>query len=247
MNSKIQRDINIIKIDKDRLLVIACDSSGGIGAKENDLVKASPDIVGSFTTRVALMEVMSVGANPISIVNTLSVEYDPDGKKILEGIRSEVEGTGLQRELIITGSTEENIKTSQTGVGVTVIAKVKRELLRIATSEVNDLIIAVGLPHVGKEVLLNQSKIADLRVLQQLLQINGIHEIIPVGSKGIAYEADVIANMSGLELKIYQNCNIDLYKSAGPSTTILASLPEYMIDEVRKKINIPVQIIAELV
>lgn len=243
---RFKRDINLIEITEDTLLVIACDSAGGIGPKHNDRVKVPAELIGSFTTRVALMEVISVGAEVISIINTLAVEYEPTGKKIIDGIRKEAEKIGLDSSIIINGSTEENIETSQTGIGVTVIGRIKKDDLRMGVSRANDLLIAVGLPLVGEEVISHQEEIADLLNLQQLLKFKGVHEIIPVGSRGLAYEASILAGMSGLKLNLEPACGIDLYKSAGPATTLLAAISTDKLEEVKAIIAKPVNIIARL-
>ena len=84
--SKRCRDLSIIAIGEEKVLVIACDCAGGIGPKAGDAIKVSAEIIGRFTARVALMEVLAIGAEPISLVNTLSVEYNPTGKGIIEGM-----------------------------------------------------------------------------------------------------------------------------------------------------------------
>lgn len=243
---EIKRDITIIEIDDNNILVIACDSAGGIGSKKNDIVIVPVEIVGSFTTRVALMEVIAVGAQPISIVNTLSVEYEPTGKKILKGINQEAAKIGLDSNIVINGSTEENFETSQTGLGITVIGKTKKDRIKMASSQKDDLIIAVGLPMVGEEVIQNQELIADLNDLQQIIQLKNVHELLPVGSKGLAYEANLMAKMSGLKLNIKRDLKINLDKSAGPATTFLVSLPVDLIGEVKSRINKPITIIGNL-
>ncbi|UTW69818.1 hypothetical protein KHA80_02285 [Anaerobacillus sp. HL2] len=81
MNISRYRDLTIIA-DGDKKLVIACDSSGAIGPKELDVVKVDANIVGRFISRVVLMEIISVGAKPITLIDTLSVEMNPTGLKL---------------------------------------------------------------------------------------------------------------------------------------------------------------------
>ena len=75
------RDVEVVQIDSNYSIVTACDSCGGIGLKQNDVVKCSPNIVGRFTTRVALMEVLSVNAIPktISTAAPISIHH-PNAK-----------------------------------------------------------------------------------------------------------------------------------------------------------------------
>lgn len=244
---KIDRDLSIVEIDQEKVLVIACDSAGGIGPKKDDALKVPGETVGRFTARVALMEVLAVGAKPISIVNTLAVEFDPTGKQILQGIIQEAAKLGLDQSIKINGSTEENFETMQTGIGVTIIGIVEKKLLKMASSQVNDMLIAVGLPMVGGEVLANEDQLVDLTDLLELLKIQDVHEILPVGSKGLTYEANLLAKMSNLKCSLYPNTKIDLNKSAGPATTILVSIPEAAIDQVKEKIKKPLTVIGKLI
>lgn len=241
------RDISLIRLGDENYLVIACDSAGGIGPKKGDSLRVPGQVVGRFTTRVALMEVMAVGARPVNVINTLAVEYEPTGKEIITGIRAEVNKAGLDPDIVINGSTEENIPTFQTGIGVTVIGLVEASGLRLARSSPLDMVVAVGLPMVGEEVLAKEKYIADLSTLQGLLQLDFIHEILPVGSKGISYEAGILAKMSGLKLDFNPELKIDPEKSAGPGTVLLASLPADKIEEVSRFISKPVNVVGRLI
>lgn len=221
---KNKRDISIIDIDKKRSLVIACDVSGGIGPKKNDQLEVEAKIVGEFATKVALMEVLAVGAKPISITNTLSVEYDPTGIEIIKGIKKAIKEVGLKE--ILNGSTEDNIKTYETGVGITVIAIVDKEKLKISNSHKGDIIAAIGIPLVGKNVLEKDKLIVNLSDVKKLREKKYIKEILPVGSKGIKYEAQILAEMSNCNLSFKENLDLDIMTSAGPGTVVLVSLSE---------------------
>src|SRR6056297_238032 len=84
------RDISLISLPSGQVLVVACDSSGGIGPQRNDYINVPGEVVGRFLARVPLMEIISVGAKPIGLIDTLSVAYDPVGHTILEGIKEEL-------------------------------------------------------------------------------------------------------------------------------------------------------------
>ena len=116
---KTARDISVFEINSNSVLVVGCDSAGGIGPKPLDKVKVSGYTLGKFTTRVALMEVLSVGAKPFCLTNALGVEPDPTGLEIVKGIKSEVSTLALPLEII--GSMEKTVKVQQTGIGVTVV------------------------------------------------------------------------------------------------------------------------------
>lgn len=242
------RDILIFQLANDEILVAGCDSSGGVGPKPLDKIRVDGYTLGKFIARVALMEVLSVGAIPVCIVNTLSVEPAPLGAEILRGVRAEAEKAGLDPQLAVTGSTEKNFQVEQTGMGVTVIGIGRRGTLKIGVSQPNDIVVAVGVPCVGNEVIPaeNMQMIADITDVLKLRGLSSIHEIIPVGSKGIAHEIDVLAKDSKLKFKLMDKTEVDLKKSAGPATVVLASLQASELEELKSSVTKPVSIIGQL-
>ncbi|TDX52999.1 AIR synthase related protein [Orenia marismortui] len=237
------RDISILKLDDEKILVVACDSAGGIGSKIEDKIKISNQIAGKFTARVALMELLASGAKPISIIDTLSVELEPTGKEIIAGIKEELFIVGIEN--LLTGSTEENITTVQTGIGVTAIGIATLDQLRLAISQKGDLIVALGLPKVGYQVVEDRNQIADLELILKTLELDYIHEILPVGSKGISYEANVLAKSNQLNLELL-NSELDLAKSAGPATVVLVSIAESDLLKLKEDIDKPINLIGRL-
>mgnify|MGYP000158475790 CR=1 FL=1 len=231
-----KRDISLINIGENRSLVIACDVSGGIGPKSADKIKVSGELIGHFTTRVALMEVLAVGAQPISIIDTLSVEYQPIGRNIIKGIEKAMEEIGLDKKML-NGSTEDNIETSETGVGITVIGTIQSKNLQINCSNSGDLLVSIGLPMVGQEVLDSPEMKADIFDLKDLRNKTYVNEIMVVGSKGIKYEADLMAQMSQLKLDYKKGLNLDIEKSAGPATVILVSISKNKFLNLRKSFS----------
>ena len=242
------RDISIFELGNGLVMVVGCDSCGGIGPKSLDEVKVDGHTLGRFTARVALMEVLAAGALPTCMVNTLSVEPEPTGVEILEGIRSEVQHAGLSHALVITGSMERNIPVKQTGLGVTVIGLVLRSQLKIGRSKPGDLIVAIGIPSVEMEVLAaeKQGKIADLKDFLKLVSFNFVHEVIPVGSKGIIHEANVLAQDSHLHVKLQEKTGVDIKKSAGPATTVVVSISKDAFNQLLQFINKPMHVIGSL-
>jgi hypothetical protein len=208
-------------------MVIGCDSSGAIGPKPLDHLKVDGYIVGKFAARVALMEVISTGAQPLCVVDNLSVELNPTGLEILRGVREEAAQAGLDPKLAVTGSAEKNFPTDQTGVGITVIGICKTAALQIGTAKTGDALVAVGVPAVGAEVLPGEQKGSNATILdlQKLLGLKFVHEVIPVGSEGITREIKVLTESSGHKFEPNSSCLVGLEKSAGPATALLASLP----------------------
>ena len=218
-----ERDVRLIRLDRRKILVVTCDSSGAIGSKALDQVKCPPEIVGKFAARVALMEALATGAKPICIAAPLSVEPTPTGKRVLKGIRSEMKYAGLDSHTPIVESTEKNFKTKQTGVGITVMGLASPSALRIGRCVAGDEVFALGVPCVGAKVLSGELQhiIADPRDASALLRYGLIHEIIPAGSMGIIHEAEVMARDSTLQFRPDDDMRDILTKSAGPATVIL--------------------------
>ena len=245
---KTNRDILVFRIASDEALVIGCDSAGGIGPKPLDKIRVDAFTLGKFTARAALMEVLAVGANPVCIVDTLGVEPEPTGNEILSGIRAEAAKAGLDPKRAVTGSTEKNIPVEQTGIGVTVIATCNLAQLKIGGAQPNDIVAAVGVPCVGEEVLPAEKadEIADTADMVKLRSANFIHELIPVGSMGIKREIQTLSEGANLKFNMLNQHAVDVVKSAGPATVILAALTENELTKLKQLTNKPVSIVAQL-
>ncbi len=98
------RDILLRPVTRSKILVIGCDSSGAIGPKRGDIIKVEGRILGKFTVRTALMEVMAVGAKPIIVACGLGAELKPTGESIIEGILSEIRKAGLDRSSVVVST-----------------------------------------------------------------------------------------------------------------------------------------------
>lgn len=230
-------------------MVIGCDSAGGIGPKPLDKLKVDGYTLGKFTARVPLMEVISAGATPVCVIDNLCVEPNPTGAEILNGIRDEAKNAGLDPKLAVTGSSEKNFAVEQTGLGVTVIGLTFKKSLRIGVSQPEDLVVALGNPCVGAEVVPAENKglICNVTDVLKLLSLEIVHEVIPVGSEGIKHEVDVLA--VGSRLKFTRNLSLKLNvfeKSAGPATVLLATLPASKLGLVERCFSKPINPVGTL-
>ena len=243
------RDLRIFQLNNTQVLIIGCDSCGGIGPKPLDKLKVDGYTLGKFTARVALMEVVSTGAKPICITDNLSVELDPTGLEILKGVRNEAVIAGLDPNLAVTGSAEKNFAVEQTGLGITVIGISDKNNLRIGTSKTGDALLALGKPCVGVEVLTAEAQhsICTTSDLNKLLSLDFIHEIIPVGSEGIKREVEVLAESSTLRFIPNKTCTIDFEKTGGPATVLLASLPINCLNQLKAIFDMPLSHIGRFV
>lgn len=194
------------------ILVSAVDSCGGIGAEPHDALAVSPAVAGEFTARVALLEVLAVGAEPafacVAIANGPGT-----AEMLLAGIRRVLGG---EFPLII--STEKNMPTSMTAFGVTMTGLCASGRLLAGGARSGDALYCAGLPLVGPETLREGARLFDARHLRALLESGRVHALIPVGSHGVAAEARVLAEESGLAARLDDRTGIDIQKSAGPSS-----------------------------
>ncbi|MBS4538567.1 selenophosphate synthase [Clostridium sp. D2Q-11] len=239
MRSEQFRDLTFIDINKDQKLVISCDSAGAIGEKEKDVITVSPKIVGYFTAHVALAEIYAIGSSPMTIINTLSVEMNPTGKLILEGIQELIKGLNISEDIIVTGSTEENFSTLQTGMGITAIGIIDKKEWKCPYTPKNTSIVVVGIPKLGSEIRKGDNEIISLNTIKKLKKMEFVHELLPVGSKGILEEVKEMARTNNLNYHINENSTIDLYKSGGPSTCLIISVNKDTYKDLNKYIQEP--------
>lgn len=216
------RDVEIVAINPEQLLVAACDSCGAIGMKEFDELTISWSITGRLTTRVTLLEILASGAIPKMATVAISNEPYPAGEQILNGVKEEFLAAGLTLPIVI--STEKNMNTRQTGLGISMIGVAEKMQLRIGSSQAEDVVFCLGLPKVGPEISTPEDpEIVQFEHIRLVQSLPGVHDVIPVGSGGIFQEAKLLAASSKHELIIDSSCKLDLNKSAGPSTCVLCS------------------------
>ena len=241
------RDVVLLKLDQRRILTVSCDSTGAVGAKPLDELKVGAATVGKFALRVTLMEIVAVGAKPICISVSLCVEPLPTGREIMKGVRRELRASGFEGVSIVQSS-EKNFLVRQTSVGATATGLVDDPQLRVGRCKRGDLVIAIGNPCVGREVIDcdRAGVIANLDDVSDLLEFGYVHEIIPVGSKGILREANVVAADSRLRFYPTRKATVNMKKTAGPSTVILCAVIPTRLPELQKAIDKPLSFVGEL-
>jgi hypothetical protein len=242
MNIKQIRDITVIDFDETRYLGIACDSCGGIGLKEHDMVKASPQLVAYQTGKVVLAELMSMGFTPMIMADGLAVEMNDTGKQLIGGF-NEVLSKLKTTKVHLTGSTEENIKTVQTSMGVTCIGMCEKNKLKYKKTEKGDICLLIGLPLVGNDVVNNPDKILDIDDFEQLYICDYIKEMLPVGSRGTSAELKDLCDYNNLNIKLEHNINVDLNHSGGPSCSCIITTNERNMGIVKSLVNKPIEIL----
>jgi len=206
------RDVLMFDSGPGGVLVSAVDSCGGIGNLPGDVLRADPRIVGEYTARVALMEVLATGAHPLFA--TAAISSGPQTAFFLiEGIKKT-----LGEAFPLSMSTEKNMDTSMTALGVTVTGFCASPNLRIARAQKGDILYCAFVPSVGAETLREGALLLNQKSLLQLLQDETVHSLLPVGSKGVAAEAKILADESSLVCVFDPSPPVDLHKSAGPAT-----------------------------
>lgn len=219
------RDLSIINLG-DKNLVVANDSSGSIGSKENDALKVDPEVVGYHAAQVALMEIIAYGAKPVLIINNLCVEMNPTGKRIIDGVVQAMNSVGMDTTQCLNGSTEENFITTMTGIGITVLGVTDIVQTPIFKSEKRDLVAVLGMPLVGQEIIdAGKNEVMNAGLLKKVRSLPYIKEILPVGSTGIRNELKNIERDAKSKALIFKT-ELDLKKSSGPSTSVLVTLKE---------------------
>ena len=241
MNIRQIRDITIIDFVENKYLGIACDSCGGIGYKEHDLVKAPPQVTAYHTGKVVLAELMSMGFTPFILADGLAVEMNDTGRQLIEGFNEVLRK--LSFPVHLTGSTEENIKTVQTSMGVTCIGWCHKDELKYNKTLRGDICLLAGLPMVGKEVLDNPDKILDIEDYEKLFHSPLVKEMLPVGSRGVEAELKDLLKDNGLDFEYEGSIPIDLRKSGGPSTSCLISLDRESLEEISNIIKKPLTLL----
>lgn len=241
-------DVSILKVPTGHAIVVGSTSSGGIGPKSMDEVKVGGRTLGKFLARVALMDVAATGAFPLLLSVTLGVEKEPTGREIIDGIRNEARVLGLDPNQVLMENTEENFKTKQTGAGLTVIGFANEDELRLGKTRPGDLIVAIGQPKVGDEVIPAEARgqIADLKNVTLLTQKQYVHDIVPVGTFGIGSEARMMAYSVGRQLRLTEGAGLDLEKSAGPATVVLVTIDREKVDELNLLLQKPVNVVGEI-
>lgn len=242
MEIKQVRDLTLISIDEKRYMGISCDSCGAIGNKEFDVVKAPPHIVAYQTAKVVLAELLSMGFTPIVLSNGLAVEMNDTGKELIEGFNDALLMLKTCK-VHITGSTEENMKTVQTSMGVTCIGICDKDKLKYKKTINTDICILLGLPLVGNEVVNDPDKILDISDYENLYLCDFINEILPIGSRGISSELTDLCKYNNLNFKYNDTISVDIAKSAGPSCCCLVTIDSSYIEKIEQLINKPIEIL----
>ena len=207
------RDLLVADVPASRL-VIACDTIGGIGPRPDDSYPADPVWCAHLGARVPLLEVMCAGARPLVLVNTLCQDWE-SAQPMIEEFRRCAAAVGID-PTAVTGSTEDNVATTQTGIGVTVIGVMPEGELPRAHD--GDVLVCVGTPVSAPDddVAPGRREIVPLAEVRDLVASGKVHDCVPVGSHGVAWEAAQLASTAGLRAE-FRVVEVDRSPCWGPS------------------------------
>ncbi len=192
-----------IYIEEDDLVIVV-DNCGSVGSLEFDSVESSAFQVAYFTTRVVLMELLSIRSKPIAC--SISIFNNDKYEEFIEGVTKAFTETGI--EIPHISSSESNFTMRESAFSITLFGK-GRNLENFDSLDFG----VIGIPYFGSEVITNT--ILELSDFMNLLSDDNIKYILPVGSKGIAYE--VQSNLN----KVVASSSLDINKSAGPATAVI--------------------------
>lgn len=222
------RDLTLVDIGQGKTMVIACDSCGGAGLKDGDTLRVSPVITGKYTARVVLLEILCTGAEVVCLANAVCNEMEPTGKGIIQGIEEELALAGIG-QVVLTGSTEENFPTVATGLGITAVGLAESSRLKVNACRDGAVVLALGKPRVGREVL--EARLVDYETVTGLAGLKSVYELVPVGSQGILAEARQLAEHNGLTFIPAKKIAVNMQKSAGPGTVVLAAVKKSFLEQ----------------
>ncbi|WP_125582276.1 hypothetical protein [Levilactobacillus cerevisiae] len=218
------RDLTVVPLNADEDLVIACDSSAGIGAKSADAVSVAPEIMAAYAVRVPLLELLCVGVNLLAAVDTIGNEMEPTGRQLIWGVRQELAQAGYP-DLPLNGSTEDNMPTTTTSLGITLIGRLAKTAWRPQTAEPLQ-VYQLGDPYVGDDVVAHLADIFSYDVIKKLRRFKGVQDLLPVGSKGMRYELGQMAQTQAhptIHWQVPEDA-VQLDQSAGPATVALVGV-----------------------
>ncbi|NWQ41574.1 ATP-binding protein [Bacillus sp. EB106-08-02-XG196] len=224
------RDTITIPLNSQESLIIASDNSGGIGKKAEDLVQVSYETVAYYSFRVAAMECIAAGGEPVSVV-LHNFCGDDSWSELVNGVRKGLAELKLG-DIPITGSTESNFPLKQSAVGLVVLGKKPLDKM---TEKIfsNDLKFAIiGKPLVGNEVIDLAHEVVPLSTFREVSNLQDIM-ILPVGSKGILSEFNQMFPTKEFTKEMLDT-NVDVLKSSGPATCFIIAFEQYQEEYLKR-------------
>lgn len=216
------RDTITLPLNSQESLIVASDNSGGIGKKAEDHVQVSYETVAYYSFRVAAMECIAAGGEPVSVV-LHNFCGDDSWSELVNGVRKGLAELNLG-DIPITGSTESNFYLKQSAVGLVVLGKKPLDKMTEKIFSNNLKFAIIGKPLVGNEVIDFPNEIVPLSTFREVSTLQDIM-IWPVGSKGILFEFNQMFPSKEFSMEMLDT-NIDVLKSSGPATCFIVAFEQ---------------------
>ncbi len=213
------RDITRIPFQDGMDWIIASDISSGIGMQDHDVLHVPYAMVGAFATRVAMLELLCAGGTVKAIQYLVGGAYDTVVVPVIEGIQEELERASIAAP--INGSHESNMIVSTTSVGITALGSGPAE---VSCTGEPYAIYVLGRPLVGTEVLDYPEWIVTYEEVRKALAHPSTERVIPVGSRGIRQELDVLRHLQGHGIDTVDIEDAVLDHSGGPATSVIVAV-----------------------
>lgn len=212
------RNVITVPFQGNELLIIASDNSGAIGMKAQDHVQVPYETVGYYSFRVAVMECIAAGGEPVSVIIQNFCGND-SWSGLVSGVQKGLAELDMN-EVSITGSTESNFHLMQSAVGLSVLGrKLVDKKTELPFSDQLHFAV-IGMPMVGNEVIEQHDMVSPLAIFHEVSKLEEVM-IWPVGSKGILYELNQMFSNKTFTQNMVKT-NVDVLKSSGPATCFIA-------------------------
>jgi len=215
------RDLTLLKTEPNQTLVMAAESSSSIGEKPGDQLQSPTEVTAKFAVRVCLLELLTQKAKPQAIFTLIGNEKEPTGRIMWQAIEKELETLPFEHNIILNGSTEDNMETNETSLGLVAVGTIDGAFESPAYQQ-TQMVVQVGEPYVGAAVLENLDTVPTYQDIYEWEAQPEVIDIIPVGANGS--QADLEALFSKYALHLNRLETSWLKKSGGPSTSFVVAL-----------------------
>ncbi|MGM0420094.1 MAG: hypothetical protein ACQEQG_03785 [Bacillota bacterium] len=202
------------------IYLLSSDVTAGVGPGNADNIKLEAGLVTRFVMRVALLDLLAVGAEPVAVTLTTSLPRS-SWKELTTAVQASLTAWDCPQQIPLTGSSEDNFTAVQTTISITILGRVRPDQIRVIGSQPGHNLYLVGTPVSGEEVLDRQDGLVSWREMELLLDDPETVDIIPVGSKGARDRINRLIRLTDLEFISGEHPLA--YHSAGPATALVIS------------------------
>lgn len=200
--------------------LLSSDVTAGVGPCNEDTIKLEAGLVTRFVMRVALLDILAVGAKPLGVTLTTSLSRG-SWQELTKAVRTSLTDWGCSQQIPLTGSSEDNFTAAQTAISVTILGRAGWGQIRTIGSQPGHKLYLIGTPVLGAEVLDRQNELVSWKDLNFLLEDPETFDVIPVGSKGARDRIDRLTGITDLEFRSAGHPLAE--RSAGPATALVIS------------------------